>query len=383
LNGALKTETNLLDGPDAILRSKSLLESIFRFPAAVDAVGLPQRKFHVISQGDQPRWIVPENNRSALTVFKSWRPYGTKSRLQWHGVIAASSMNLLPLLPEVKTVEMNCNLPYWKTQLNGLSAEWEILGHVGNPSPTQKAIFFFLDKDSVRAVAKIPLSVQAKAAILNEAAILRRVKAQYIVPEVLFTDEEHGVVAQSWMQGRHISRRFREEHLDFLLGLGCNGCTIRLSDFRNALATQLSCFDRPKTEMQGIEQALSLLENDEELMAFIEHRDFAPWNIRRLADGKITLIDWEWAVENSLPWQDICRYFYIQDYLFNESKNVWDILTSNALLQTYARKCRLSKEALRGLTSYYLLRTLFEDWTEGQHKRCAYTLRQIQFLLHS
>ncbi|HZU09930.1 MAG TPA: aminoglycoside phosphotransferase family protein [Pseudacidobacterium sp.] len=278
---------------------------------------------------------------------------------------------------------MNCNLPYWKTQLNGLSAEWEILGHVGNPSPTQKAIFFFLDKDSVRAVAKIPLSVQAKAAILNEAAILRRVKAQYIVPEVLFTDEEHGVVAQSWMQGRHISRRFREEHLDFLLGLGCNGCTIRLSDFRNALATQLSCFDRPKTEMQGIEQALSLLENDEELMAFIEHRDFAPWNIRLLADGKITLIDWEWAVENSLPWQDICRYFYIQDYLFNESKNVWDILTSNALLQTYARKCRLSKETLRGLTSYYLLRTFFEDWTEGQHKRCAYTLRQIQFLLGS
>ncbi len=375
-----RVEEIVRDRAGIISEATNVIERVCRFPDEQASTGLIPRSFVVISQSSQPRWLVPEKVRSALPVFRSWRPYGTKSRLQWQGVIAACSSNLLPLLPGVRAVQAGCNLSYWNMQLRGFSEEWEMLGHIGNPSPTQKAIFFFLHGGSIKAVAKVPLTMEAKAAILNEAAILNVIKEKQIVPEVLSTDVVCGTAAQSWIAGKPVSRKFQQPHLDFLLRLACNECSVRLSAFQNLLASEMENFDRPESERKFVKQAFDLLGLDEEWMAFTEHRDFAPWNVRRFADGRITLIDWEWAVEKSLPWQDVCRYFYIQDYLFREGKNVWEVLISHPLLRAYARKCNLTRNSMRSLTSYYLLRTLFEDYRHGEYARYNYTLRQIRLL---
>ena len=57
------------------------------------------------------------------------------------------------------------------------------------------------------------------------------------------------------------------------------------------------------------------------------------------ADGRLTLLDWEWAVEKSLPWQDMCRYFYIQDVLFHgPGTSLGKTLTTDPLIQEYMQK---------------------------------------------
>ncbi|MGC1361515.1 MAG: hypothetical protein WA826_10090, partial [Silvibacterium sp.] len=132
-----------------------------------------------------------------------------------------------------------------------------------------------------------------------------------------------------------------------------------------------------------LSDALSSLEVRDELRACVEHGDFAPWNLRRLADGRLALIDWEWAVEEGLPWQDACRYFYMQDYLFRESADVWKILMTNPLLEEYRRHFELSPEAVRGLTVRYLLRYLCEEHAEGNRGGAEYAARKIREVLDS
>jgi hypothetical protein len=381
VRGPLHQETLIADLPAHKQVWEATVQRIFLFPDQEPGPIHPEKEFLVIFQGKDPRWIVPNRSRAALPVFQSWRPYGTKTRVQWAGVVAACRWNALVLLPGIKKTRAQCNLAYWAEHIQNVHSGWDILGHIGNPSPTQKAILFFLDRHSIPAVAKIPLTEAAATAILNEAAVLRRMRKKHIVPEVVFEDPERGIAAQSWVVGQPAARRFGEEHLDFLLRLSCEGHSARLSMYRDGMIALLQKLPWQKLEWQQIEAAVSLLDNEEDLPAFTEHRDFAPWNIRRLSDGSITLIDWEWAIEHGLPWLDVCRYFYIQDYLFQESKNVWELLKSHPLLRKYASGCGLSARAIRGLTAYYLLRSLHEDVNSGEKERAQYIFRQVQSLL--
>ena len=62
-----------------------------------------------------------------------------------------------------------------------------------------------------------------------------------------------------------------------------------------------------------LSRGLDLLNYDRPLRAFVEHRDFAPWNLKWIRRGVLGLLDWEWAVSKGFPWQDISRYFYLND----------------------------------------------------------------------
>lgn len=357
------------------------LDQLFQFSGGEhSSESTVEKTAYVIRQGSSPRWIIPEKVRFALPVFQSWKPYNLKSRLQWEMVIAACRWGVFAYLPTVEKVKLSYDFSYWNQWIQELSYTWEILTHIGNPSHTQKAILFFIDHDChIKAVAKLPLQAEAGGAILHEANILQKLQMKYNVPHVLFSDQEHGIAAQTWIEGKHVPRKFREEHLEFLTQLVCDGLTVRLSPYRSEIAAQLNGLDAP-LDRDLLQRALALLDNETEFTAFIEHGDFAPWNMRQVKNGKIALIDWEWAMEKSLPYQDICRFFYIQDYLFRESRNVWEILTSHPLLQLYARQYNLSGKSLQSLTAYYLLRSLCRDWIDGNRERAIYTMRQLQFL---
>jgi hypothetical protein len=155
---------------------------------------------------------------------------------------------------------------------------------------------------------------------------------------------------------------------------------IRLSDFRDRLAAELESQNVPLDALLQ-KRALSLLEKNESLPAFTEHRDCVPWNMRRLTDGRLTLIDWEWAIQQGLPWQDVCRYFYMQDYLFKKSADVWEVLTGHMWLTKYRQRFGLSLDVVKGLTMHYLVRSLCEDHSEGNLDRAAYMERKIREVL--
>ena len=344
--------------------------------------GTAARRVQIISQGGVPRWVLPENTRRAVTVLKSWRPYKATSRLQWNAIVASCRLNALTALPRVTRETLNCDSSYWRRHLPGFSDAWEMVAYVGNPFPTRKALLFFVDEQAkVRGVAKVPIYAAAKMAILNEARILAKLWDRLPLPQVIFCDEEQGIAAQSWIEGVNISRRFSEEHLELLTGFASENGRVRLSDCRQELEERfapLGCIDS-----ELLKRALSLLEVRDELRSCVEHGDFVPWNLRRLADGRLTLIDWEWAVEAGFPWQDVCRYFYLQDFLFREAADVWKTMMSHPLLEQYRREFGLSYEAVRGLTIRYLLRYLREEHAEGNQDRVEYAAKKIREVVDS
>lgn len=354
------------------------------FPALGAAMGAPtveERTIHVIPQDKEPRWIILGDPRKALPVLSSWRPYTMSSRLQWKAVRFVTSMNLLPRLPGVVNSSASIECSYWHRNLLHFSARWTPVVHIGIPSHTRKAIVFFLGEDRlVKAVAKVPLTPAAADAILNEASVLDCLRTAEYLPRILFQDSERGVAAQSWLDGEPVSREFTPAHVELLSLLANPNTTTRVSDYRAEVSAELDSLDMP-FDRSVLSQALDLLNFDEPLQGFVEHRDFAPWNLKWLADGSLGLLDWEWAVPNGLPWQDACRFFYLNDVHFDGPGRVWEAMNANHLLGLYRQRFEIPTAALPALTMHYLLRVLCMDWQSGSPHIAQYTFRQIQLLL--
>jgi hypothetical protein len=273
------------------------------------------------------------------------------------------------------------NTAYWRRVLTEFPEDWSAVVHVGNPSYTRKAIVFFFESNRpVKLVAKVPLVPGGSCAILNEASILKHMRMCDYVPQVLFQDSERGVAVQSWLDGKPVSRRFTKAHVDILSTLANRGSTTRVSEHQQNIAAALDGVDLP-FDRSLLARSLELLGYDEPLQGFVEHRDFAPWNLKWLREGKLALLDWEWSVSDSLPWQDACRYFYLDDALFKGSGKVWEAITGNRFLLEYRRQFAIPTAALPPLTMHYLLRVLCADWLSGNVHLAQHSFRQIQLLL--
>jgi len=238
-------------------------------------------------------------------------------------------------------------------------------------------MFFIDEHDKVRAVGKVPMRAEAKTSILNEAGILRSIRSRFPVAEILFSDEAQGIAAQSWMEGENVPLELDSERLELLISFVSKGGSVRLADCREQLERQTASLDLP-IEPSVLHRALELLDVRDELRVCLEHGDFVPWNMRRLKDGRLILIDWEWAVEEGFPWQDVCQYFYLQDYLFGKSADVWKLLTTHSLLAEYRRRLSLSEEAVRGLTIRYLLRYMCVEQAEGDRDKVEFAVRKVR-----
>jgi hypothetical protein len=354
------------------------------FPAlreTATSLSAEERQVHVISQGAEPRWIIIGDPHNALSMLRSWRPWNPGSRLRWRAVLVATSMKMLPRLPGVKNSVVHIDAAYWRRILAEFPENWNAVIHVGNPSHTRKAIvFFFVRNEPVKLVAKIPLVPGGACAILNEASILGQMKAFEYLPKVLFQDSSRGVSVQSWLDGKPVSRGFTKAHVDILSTLVNQGSTTRVSDHRKEIADDLDKVDLP-FDRSVLTESLDLLSYDEPLQGFVEHRDFAPWNLKWLPGGKLGLLDWEWSVAHSLPWQDACRFFYLDDALFKGHGKVWETITSNRFLLEYRRRFEIPTASLPALTMHYLLRILCTDWQSGNNDLAQHSFRQIQLLL--
>ncbi|MGA3131253.1 MAG: hypothetical protein ABSD59_10660 [Terracidiphilus sp.] len=243
-------------------------------------------------------------------------------------------------------------------------------------------MFFPGEGSRVQVVAKVPLLPAASSAILNEAATLQRLETLKHLPRVLFQDFDRGVAAQSWLEGKPVSRIFTPAHIELLSSLAIPGVVTRVSNFRPEIAAQLDSIDLP-FDRSLLRRGLEMLECDRPLPGFLEHRDFAPWNLKRLSDGNLSLLDWEWAVPNGLPWQDVCRYFYIQDALFNGPGEVYQSMSVSPLLKAYCARFAIPFQTLPALTMYYLLRVLLMDWQAGNMDLAKYSFRQIKANIES
>ena len=351
------------------------------FPAAHPSTPGTEMPVHVIPQGNEPRWVVIGDPRNAARVFRSWRPFKMGTRLRWSAVVAASSCGLMARLPGVLSTTGLVDLAYWSA-LPGFNDDWVPVLYIGNPSYTRKITVFFVGSrdHGFKAVAKVPLYGASRQAILNEADVLDQLRGADYLPACTFRDPERGIAAQSWLEGAPVSRRLTPEHMEMLRRLAIPGSAVRVSDQRQAIARELDRSDFP-FDREVITRAEELLEYDAPLPAFIEHRDFAPWNLKRLERTRTGAIDWEWAMLRGLPCQDIFRYLYIQDALFHGPGNVWQVLNNHRLIRDHYRRFEVPAEALPSLAAHYLLRVLAMDWQGGNAFLAQYSFEQISQLL--
>ena len=368
-------------GASACLTAAHVLNTAF--PEEGASGNAMEAPVHVIPQGSEPRWIVIGDSRTAAQVLRSWRPFKVSTRLRWSAVVAAACLGQLDRLPGVVTSRVGIDFSYWRRSLAGFEEDWVAVLHIGNPSHTRKATVFFVGRDRrFKAVAKIPLLAGSAQAILNEAAILHELRGADYLPAFLFKDLARGIGVQSWLEGKPVSRELTSAHMDLLARFADSNVTTKVSDRRAEITRGLEQVDLP-FDRDVLAGAQELLDYDQPLSACIEHRDFAPWNLKSLPGGRSGAIDWEWTVLRALPCQDIFRYFYIQDALFNGPGDVWRVLNRHPLVQGYTRHLALPEEALRPLAMHYLLRVLAMDWKSGNTRLAQYTFRQIETLLNS
>ena len=368
--------------PPSLLTTADVLEAAFPATESGSRVWNAEgRDVTVIPQGAEPRWIILGNADKALPVLRSWNPWNRSSRLRWSAVRFAASINMLRRLPGVLKSNVVIDDSYWRGSLLGFPREWNAVMHVGNASHSRKAIVFFIDRDEqITGAAKIPLVTGALEAIRNEAAMLEHLKHFEHLPRVLYQDRAYGIAVQSWLDGRPVGREFTRCHVDLLSRLAIPNKTARVSENRDEIASQMDAADLP-FDRSVLARGFELLDFDAALPCFVEHRDFAPWNLKWMSDGTLGLLDWEWAVPVGLPWQDVCRFFYLDDVHFDGKGKVWETMTSNALLSDYRRHFDIPPEALLPLTMRYLLRVLLMEWEGGNARLANYAFAQIQTLL--
>jgi len=369
-------------GASGPLTLSHVLNTAFPAGGGEEGRSLAEVLVQVIPQGNEPRWVVIGDSRIATAVFRSWRPFKVSTRLRWNAVIAASSLGALARLPGVVSSRNSIDLSYWRHRLPGFEDDWVAVLHIGNPSYTRKVTIFFVGRDrQFKAVAKVPLLDDSVQAILNEADILQSLSGADYLPACLFRDTQRGVAAQTWLEGEPVTRELKPAHVDLLARFAVTGGMARVSEQRASIAAGLEQSDLP-FDRDILARAQEFLDYDELLPAFIEHRDFAPWNLKRLADGRTGAIDWEWAVLHSLPCQDIFRYFYIQDALFHGPRDVWRTLTRHPLVLAHYRRFAIPPKALRPLALHYQLRVLGMDWNGGNMCLAEYAFEQIKALLN-
>jgi hypothetical protein len=359
---------------------RQILDAAFPQTGAPSCPGATS--IHVIADNSVPRWILFGDPARALPVLENWHPYALRSRLKWTAVKVAAGCGVLSRLPIILSEQACVDHSYWRCVLP-VQPDWTPVIYVGNPSPTRKITLFFVGSDArIQAVAKTPLSNEAGPAILNEADRLAAFGDVPYAPGILLRDRTRGISVQSWLHGSPVSRRLTRAHIHLLDSLRIGEATTRVSDSRSALLSQLDATDLP-FDRALLDRASELLQFDQPLPAFIEHGDFAPWNLKRLRDGSIGAIDWEWSLDRGLPCQDLCRFFYVQDALFHGPGKVWHALTRHPLLLEHFRRHGIPQQALLPLVTVYLFRTLLTYGSGVNPVLAQHAFRELADLIHA
>ncbi|HVO78655.1 MAG TPA: phosphotransferase [Candidatus Bathyarchaeia archaeon] len=308
------------------------------------------------------RWLLPADGVNLGPVLATWAPYRLRSRMAWAAVRAASHIGQMSELPGTAPVEVD----------GASAAQWESLGwrwcgtpapviYLGTPGLRRKAVVHLVDRETARcrAVVKVPLTEEAKAAVRHEAEVLEALEAERYerAPRLLFVDWARSISTQTFVEGRPGARKLAAEHWRLLRSLLLAGETTSL----------LAHAEGWQRCAGSAAWAVEELRDGSPLPACWEHADFTPWNIRRLKDGECALLDWECARRKGLPLMDAFHFLHMQDFLFGESPRrhgtrVWE----------EAARMGIPARWIRRLEIAYLVGAYVECMRSGNDARGRY-----------
>ncbi|MGB8768866.1 MAG: phosphotransferase [Candidatus Korobacteraceae bacterium] len=297
----------------------------------------------------------------------------------WQTLRAANRIGCLPLLSRTTSTvagfdRIDWTSIGWKSDTTPVAAVY-----LGTPGPSRKAVIHLLDPGSgvCQMVVKVPMNEAARAAILQEAAVLASLAAeQYtLAPRLLSVDRNRSISAQTVLCGRPGSRRLLPEYLQLLRFLKLPGRATSIVEHAATLQEQLLRSASSDRDLATITAALAQLCDANPLPAYWVHGDFAPWNIKHRAD-RLALLDWEDARRGGLPLQDAFHFLHIQDYLFGKPP------TSHAEhLSHFASAIGLTAAQCRKLEIAYLAHSYLQRLTQQQTGHADFLLGTLRVAL--
>jgi hypothetical protein len=372
-------------GPDASIPDSRLVQLLRALGIEQDAPG-PSISYIVIPGSAGPRWLLPAQNRFLRVILGGWRPYSASARLAWLGVRLAARTGLLAALPGARQLDLPAEqISRLLTRLGlpsagmGENHETAPIILVGNPSVTRKLLIFISGGGKFSdQVIKYPLTHAARESIRNEVEILTWLDGRLYTPRLLHgIGEATGAAAQQYLAGRLGSRACKPGYLDLLVEMPQSGELRSLRAERRALGQRLRSSAAYDQNASVVDSALALLDQELNVPTALVHGDFAPWNIRELADGAITLIDWESANREGLPLHDLCHFIYMQTRLFTPREPFYSSFLRDGSWRTYCQRRGLSLHLLAPLVAAYLLQTLAIAWESSAADDAKFCLNQL------
>jgi len=339
-------------------------------------------RYLVIPGNNTTRWIVPENSKYAHKVMSQWQPYGTVSLIKWYAVRLLYRLQLLKLLPVIRTITDDTGKELY---IPNTQTEVMPVIYVGTPGNQQKAVVTVVDINTAKslAVIKVAIAEAAVHCLLREAKILTQLAKLNVIniPKILYKNVYNQSTWQSVLDGSPTSRKLTKNHVDWLLQLPKY---IELSSFGEQ-ARKLHQLMSITSELFSSEQkqllikAIESIENNIDIPLVLVHGDFAPWNIKKSTDHKLLIMDWEDSSFNGLPLWDLCHFYIIQEYLFNDIKS-FQLMRSCKLIHYYVESIgitHLSKSML------YILYCLYQilDGKNVSEKYKGFLFHKIRMVI--
>lgn len=318
------------------------------------------------------RWLLPAGSREIREVLGSWAPQRVWSRVAWTAVRAANQIGRVAEIPGASVLEIE----------GARGAEWASMGwrwgeppipvvYLGTPGPRRKAVVHLVERGSGRckAVVKVPLTEEAKAAVRHEAEVLEALESEQYErsPRLLHVDWARGIATQTFVEGRPGARRLTAEFWWLLESLLLPGENTTLAAHAAKCAREIDREDEKTVERRLVAEALDELRDDSPLLACWEHGDFTPWNIKRAPDGRCALLDWEEAQRRGLPLQDAFHFLHMQDLLFEARPKLHAAeVCDNAI------RMGIPPGQCRKLEVAYLVGAYLKCLKQGNHQRVQF-----------
>lgn len=341
--------------------------------------------YYIIPGKDGLRWILPEKPSFGMPVIKQWCPYELTSKFKWKIILTACQLGQLQKLPGIQTINI-IHPPHmvgeklWASSKNN---SYSPVIYVGTPGPNQKAVVSVVEQETlaVHCILKIPLGKNADKKIIREANMIKALNKEKpnLGPDIIFMDEKRSVTAQTEISGKLTTKKMTNHHINWLvslhnhqtttLGMHCDPLFKKLHQLNDTNAIAIS--NLMHKILHG--KVLSL-----PLPSVLLHGDFAPWNLKLTPNG-IQAIDWEDALEDALPMQDLFHFYYIQAYLFNKKKLLFPN-TAEGFINYYCKSLKIPFAMISKLRLYYLANTWLNKKKETNFNHTHFLLNTIKKL---